>query len=411
MGSLNQTITRWQGVGLMATTLLGTGVFILPQLTIDSAGDLAVWTWVLLVLAILPLAWVFAELGRRFSHAGGPAFFVQEAFGVCYGHMVGLMFLCVVPLGAPAALMMTFEFLKPLITLSPLQSIIAQVSVIGVLFLLNLRGLQLSGKAQLLLTVVILAVVAAMLLALFFSEVTPVEPVASGNLNGAMGAVALAIWSFLGIEAVTHLSAEFKDVKKDFVPAVMIGIVLVGGIYILCTYLSLLAPNAELSMVDAFSLLLGPYGNWIIPVLGVASGLATVNVYFASAARLAWVLSKDGILPSQLTTLNQHGVPRNALMAVQCVAVSIMVGAYLMSQPFEAMVRWTNGVFVFIYAASMLSAWRLLPTKHRPMIMLGLVVCVIFAACLGLSMLYGGALALVLLAWLLVRPANVKVAV
>ena len=48
MTRLNQTITRWQGIGLIATTLLGTGVFILPQLTIVTAGDKAIWAWVIL---------------------------------------------------------------------------------------------------------------------------------------------------------------------------------------------------------------------------------------------------------------------------------------------------------------------------------------------------------------------------
>ena len=155
MTRLNQTITRWQGMGLIATTLLGTGVFIIPQLTIQHAGDHAIWAWVVLLLAILPLAYVFAELGRKFTHAAGPAYFVSQAFGQTAGRIIGLLFLFAVPPGAAAALIMTFKFLDPLITLSAQQAIIAELAVFLLLFFINRRGLQLSGRIQLGLTLII----------------------------------------------------------------------------------------------------------------------------------------------------------------------------------------------------------------------------------------------------------------
>jgi len=392
----------------MASTLLGTGVFILPQLTINEAGDWAVWTWALLVAAILPLTWVFAALSKHYSHAGGPAFFVQEAFGIRYGHMVGMMFACAVPLGAPAALMMTFEFLKPLITLTPLQAMLGQITVIGGMFLLNLKGMQLSGKAQLVLTLAIAGVVFTMIAAFLFSssDIAVSKEVAQGTSGGVMTAVALAIWGFLGIEAVTHLSAEFKDVKKDFVPAVMMGTALVGVVFMFCTYLSMFDPTADLAMVAAYQMLLGDSGPWVIGILGLVSGFATVNVYFASVARLVWVLSNDGVLPKQLRGLNQHGTPRNALLIVQAIAILIIIGTYVMSEPYEQIVRWVNGVFVFIYAASMLAAWRLLSQRHRPMIVLGLATCAVFVYCLGTSMIYGCLLAVGLFIWLKIVPSQ-----
>ncbi len=65
----------------MATTLLGTGVFILPQMTVAKAGSGALLAWALLTLAIIPVTLVFARLASRFPHAAGPAYFVERAFG------------------------------------------------------------------------------------------------------------------------------------------------------------------------------------------------------------------------------------------------------------------------------------------------------------------------------------------
>lgn len=406
MSRLNQTITRWQGMGLIATTLLGTGVFILPQLTIAVAGDKAPWAWGLLLLAILPLALVFAELGRRYTHAAGPAYFVELAYGKVAGRIIGLMFLFVVPLGAPAALIITFEFLKPLITLTPQQALTGELLVIALLFFANRRGLQLSGKVQLGLTLAILAVVVLMLGALFIAPqpapaVAVAVPIKSGSGHGILAAIGLAIWSFLGIEAVTHLASEFKDVKRDFIPAMLGGVTLVGLIFIGCTYLSMLAPTDSLAMVGAFELLLGDSGRWVIGLLGLICGIATVNVYFASLARLAWSFSHDGALPAALKPLNKHNVPAAALLSFLLLSALILVACYLLDQDFPAIVRWVNGAFVLVYGAAMLAAWKLLPKRYRPAVAAGLTACLVFAYSLGSAMAYALILAVVLSAWVL----------
>ncbi len=46
----------------MATTLLGTGVFILPQMTVAKAGSGALLAWALLTLAIIPVTWCLPVL-------------------------------------------------------------------------------------------------------------------------------------------------------------------------------------------------------------------------------------------------------------------------------------------------------------------------------------------------------------
>ncbi len=422
MTRLNQTITRWQGMGLVATTLLGTGVFILPQLTIAAAGDKAIWAWVILLLGILPLTFVFAELGRHFTHAAGPAYFVDRAFGALSGRIIGLLFLFSVPPGAAAALIMTFKFLEPVVMLTPEQQLCGELLVFLVLFFVNRQGLQLSGRVQMGLTLIILFVVSLMLVMTLIQ--TPVSiaietvrmtqnssdyaAANSGNLNnsfnnnvsinysGLMQAIGLAIWSFLGIEAVTHLASEFKDVKKDFIPASLIGVSLVGLIYIGCTWLSMLAPEHPLAMVGVFEMQFGNSGRWIIGGLGFISGIATINVYFASLSRLAWSFSNDGILPGQLRKLNQHRIPSTALISFIMISAMMLLLSYLAKMDFVVMAHWVNGSFVVVYSASMLAAWRLLDRRCRPSIVLGLLACAAFIYCLGIAMLYPLLLALVI---------------
>ena len=409
MTRLNQTITRWQGMGLIATTLLGTGVFILPQLTLAAAGSQAIWAWVLLLAAILPLTYVFAELGRHYTHAAGPAYFTERAFGSVTGRVAGLTFLFAIPPGTTAALIMTFEFLRPLVELTSGQRLTIELAAFAGLFFLNRRGLQISGKIQLILTLTIVAVVLAMLLAAFTAPqgtLSTQAPISSQTLQqtdsaiaghgGLMAAIALAVWSFLGIEAVTHLAGEFKDVKQDFIPASLGGVTLVGLIYIACTWLSTLVPEHSLAMVGAFELLIGDSGRWIIGLLGLISGLATVNVYFASTARLAWSFSQEGVLPNQLTQLNKHQVPSTALLIFILISAAILVISHFSQLDFVALAHWVNGCFVMIYTLSMLAAWKLLSKRHRPAIAIGLLACALFVISLGSAMAYAMILAAVI---------------
>ena len=385
-------IGRWHGAGLLATTLLGTSVFILPQMTVDIAGSTALWAWALLTLAILPVALVFAKLSSQFPHAAGPAFFVEKAFGLTAGRTIGMIFLFVVPLGAPAALIMTYQFVDAIFHLSEQSAIWVQLSFVVLLFISNFRGLQVSASLQLGLTFFITLVVASMLVGL---GVDPASTSAIGSISAPsnseliLAAAGLAFWSFLGIEAMSHLSGDFKDPKKDLVPAIMIGTVLVGLIYLVCTYLVLVVPsNTELHMVGSFDRLFGQGGQLIIGCLGIAGGLATVNVYTASLTRLMWSFANDGVLPKVLTYQNSHGVAVKALILILTVNSLVLTVTHFTGTDLEQLLNWVNGVFAVIYFASMLAAFKLLKRKYMPITALSCIFCALMFWGLGMSMSY-----------------------
>ena len=257
-------IGRWQGAALLATTLLGTSVFILPQMTIDIAASDALLAWLGLTLAIIPVALIFGQLAGKYPHASGPAFFVQKAFGVVAGRTIGMIFLLVVPLGAPAAILMTFQFVDSLISMPPVFQWLTQIGVLVLLFVLNYRGIQISAKLQLGLTFTIVAVV-AVLFGQSYSNNSPSLPVAllihDINIDLILVATGLAFWSFLGVEAMAHLANDFENPEKDLTPALLMGCGIVGLIYLACTYLQLQHPNNDnLAMVGVFNQLMGGYG-------------------------------------------------------------------------------------------------------------------------------------------------------
>jgi len=384
-------IGRWQGAGLMATTLLGTGVFILPQITIDIASNGALWAWLLLTLAIIPVTLVFGRLSSKHPHAGGPAHFVEKAFGDVLGRCIGLSFLLLIPFGSAAAIIITYQFLHALFPFSGTAVILVQLALIVLVSFINLKGVQVSAKLQFLLTLIILTIIVSMLAVSGYRP--PAQSLSSllshSDMQSVMSAAGIAFWSFLGVEAMSHLATDFKDPKRDMLPAMMIGTVLVGGIYLVCTYLLLVIPNTSaLGFVDVFDHLLGGFGAQVIGILGVASGLAAINVYIAGASKLLYSFSREGVLPKYFDRINQRNVPVRALILISLAMIGALLFSYAFDQDLEQLIAWTNGVFVFIYSAAMLAAFKLLSKKYQPVILLSCLFFIGIGYSIGTDMLY-----------------------
>ncbi|GLP97609.1 L-methionine/branched-chain amino acid transporter [Paraferrimonas sedimenticola] len=404
---------RWQGAGLMATTLLGTGVFILPQMTLTAAGEQALLAWGLLTMLLIPVTLVFGRLSGVLPHAAGPAYFVERAFGVSLGRAIGLVFLLVVPIGAPAALLMTFEFVTSLIPLTGLSLLAGQLLALVLLWLINARGIVVSARLQFGLTLVIVTVVVLLLTTLGGNA----QPVSAQSLLNAdsyspmLAAAGIAFWSFLGIEAMSHLSKEFRQPERDMLPAMLMGVVLVGLIYLACCYLLLGYPlDSGLAMVHAFDAQIaswsGVSGAWVIGVLGSASGLATVNVYAAGTSRLIASFAEQGVLPKSLAKTNPQGAPLRALTALLSVIALVLALVSWLALPLHQLIEWANGVFVLIYLATMLAATRLLSRRYQSLAWAGCIPCLAIGWALGLQLAY--ALVALALAFALVQLARRK---
>ncbi len=71
-----------QLLALGVNGIVGVGIFFTPATVAASApGFAGVWVFLLTGLAVVPVAFAFAVLGRRFDQDGGPVVFARAAFG------------------------------------------------------------------------------------------------------------------------------------------------------------------------------------------------------------------------------------------------------------------------------------------------------------------------------------------
>ncbi|MBR9882496.1 MAG: L-methionine/branched-chain amino acid transporter [Oceanospirillales bacterium] len=416
MSRLTQDLSLSQGVGLLTTSLLGTGIFIVPAVAASQAGEASLWAWLLLILMVLPIAFTFAQLGKRFPHAGGAPSLIGRAFGPRMERGIAFMFLAVIPVGLPAALKMASGFWHALTDLTPGEELITQLLSLGLMLALGRRPARASGKIQTGIAVLIIATVAAIWWAgdLPSAEV-PVLSLADFSWGALPAALAVMFWCFVGIEAFTHLGEEFRNPQRDFPLALLIGVVLAGLVYwaFSVAVLSFGVYGDAQTNGASLPLLIGQL--WGVKLSGFAAMIgylacfASINIYVQGFARLVWSLADEGKLPSALAQRNGHGVPGRALNLVIAGCVISVVLAWWNTVPVDELIRYANGIFVLVYLFSMAAGWMLLRGVWRYLAGLSTLLCAVTMLTLGMQMLYAIA---VLLGFLLLghlrRPLILK---
>lgn len=160
MSRLNQELSLLQGIGLLSTSLLGTGIFVVPALAATAAGGASLWAWVLLIALVLPVAFTFAQLGRSFPHAGGAPHLIGRAFGPRSERVSALLFLAALPVGLPAALNISTGFFQALFDMGRGEALAIQLATLGAMLWLGQRPAKASGMVQGAIAIAIIATVA-----------------------------------------------------------------------------------------------------------------------------------------------------------------------------------------------------------------------------------------------------------
>ncbi|HBL6080005.1 TPA: L-methionine/branched-chain amino acid transporter [Enterobacter hormaechei] len=394
MNGLRQELGLAQGIGLLSTSLLGTGVFAVPALAALVAGNNSLWAWPVLIVLVFPVAIVFAILGRHFPSAGGVAHFVGMAFGPRMKRVTGWLFLSVIPVGLPAALHIATGFGQALFGWHDEQLLLAEIGTLAIVWWVGSRGASSSANLQTLVAVLIVALIVAIW---FAGDITvadiPFPAINDIDHAQLFAALSVMFWCFVGLEAFAHLASEFKQPERDFPRALMFGLMLAGTVYWACTVLVLHFNAFSEEKAAAASLpgivvqLFGVKALWVACVIGYLACFASLNIYIQSFARLVWsqALYKPD---SPLSRLSKRQLPVNALNTVLGCCVVSSLAIYLLDINLDALIVYANGIFIMIYLLCMLAGCRLLKGRFKALAAVGCVLCLMLLAMVGWKSVY-----------------------
>ena len=374
--SFRKVITVRHAVAIYVSSVLGAGILVIPGLAARTAGAGSLLAWALVSLASYPFAFTFSRLSARNPTSGGIYAFAREAFGHGVSSMTAWLFVAWVGLGAPAITLAAGTYLAYAFPISGPEVYAVAAGILLLAYGINLRGIRLSGRVQVAVVTLMVAIlalgVAASSPGIRVSNFAPLFP--DGVVSVGV-ASALIVWSYLGYENVSNIAEEFKDPKRDFGRSVTVSVVLISALYMAVAF-TVVGTGAYLSgggvtpFADMMSKVFGSYGGVVVSLFAVLIIFSTVNAYTAGMGRVVYAAASDGNLPRFLARVDpKTGVPQRALVALLAIIMVSLTIYYLAGIDVQSAFLATSGVAVLTYVVGSASGIRLLKGKGREMVL------------------------------------------
>lgn len=385
---LRKAITLRHAVALYVSSVLGSGVLVLPGLAAKLAGPASLVAWVLLGLASYPFAYTFASLSARKPESGGVYAFAREAFGphaaAAAGRLFGLWFIA----GAPAVTLIAASYLGYAFPMSKLEMYLIGYAVIFIPYVINLRGIVFSNRIQL---GIVVAILALLVIAVAFSigsvRLSSFVPFLPAGLLPVGTAAALIFWSYLGYENVSNVAEEFRDPKRDFHRSVVLSVVVIGLLYLSVAFVTVgtkayEAGGSVAPFAAIFSRVLGGYGAAGTSILALVIIFGTVNAYMAGMSRVALAVARDGALPRIFAEVSgKTGAPTRALTLLTGLSLAVLIFYYVFDVNLTTALLIPSGAAVLVYVIGSAAGAKLLKDhgflKALPWISLAISVAVL----------------------------------
>ena len=416
---LRKAMTMRYAVALYLSSVLGSGILVLPGLAAQKAGPASLVAWIALSLVSYPLAYTFASLSARRPESGGVYSFARESLGPGAANAVGWLFILWYVTGAPAVTVVAASYLAYAFPFTRTDIfLIAAILTLGA-FLVNYRGIVVSSRVQL---AVIIAIVGLLVTAVVASapsinpaNFTPFFP--NGFVPIGVSA-ALIFWSYLGYENVSNVAEEFKNPKRDFQRSILFSVVVIGTLYISVAIATIgtrayAAGGSVAPFAAILSNALGIYGAIGTAILAVIIIFGTMNAYTTGISRVIYATAKDGGLPKLLDRVNSKTrVPDRALILLLGLSWITLLLFYEFDVPLETELLIPSGAAILVYIIGSSSGIKLLKVKSAKKLFpwISFVISIVMLSFVGWPLIF--ALALTLFGFLYRRrgPETAQVA-
>ncbi|MDQ6771934.1 MAG: APC family permease [Candidatus Dormibacteraeota bacterium] len=306
-------------LGLRAVTLFGLA-YLAPLIVLGTFGVLAqksagttASAYLLSLVAMLFTAYSYGKMAARFPIAGSAYTFTRRSIGSRIGFMIGWAILLdyfFIPMAiwliGAAFLNAAFPAVPPWLWIIGFIALTSGLNLVGVRLAANVNSLLMVFQLSVLGIFILLSlrhVVGIGGAGAAFSGAPWLNP--QTTLAGVAAGAALAAYSFLGFDAVTTMTEEAVNPTKTIPRAILLIILLGGGMFILASYATqLVHPGGVFKSVDsaAFDIAKTIGGDlWSSIFLGgliLAQFTSGISAQ-AAVSRLLYAMGRDSVLPKR----------------------------------------------------------------------------------------------------------------
>ena len=317
----HRVIGFWRGWSIAVGCAIGSGIFMMPTL-LAPYGLLGFGGWLIAGSGSILVALTMARLVKRIPRTGGPYVYVNEGLGSFAGFIIAWTY-WVACISAIAGISIAFVgylgFFVPIISDSPIHSLLASMLLVWIIVILNIRSLEGSSKFQLISTLLkLLPLIFMIFLGMLnfnLDNLPELNPTDLHPISLLATVTTLVMWSFIGIETAT-VPADNVINPQETIPKILIAsVVTVLIVYFLVSIaIAAIVPTSELINSTApFSLaatkILGLTGGTIISIGALISTLGSLNANTLTAGNISLAAARDGLLPARFMSLTKTGTP------------------------------------------------------------------------------------------------------
>ena len=344
-------------------TAVGWGSLVMPgTMFLPKAGPLGTTIGVFVGAAIMAvIAWNYHYMTRRYPGPGGAFAFASQTFGVDHGFLCAwflcLTYMAIVWANATALTIVArclfgdalrFGFRYSIAGYNVyLGDILLPGAAILVAAAINCRR-RLAGSVETVLAVLFAVGIAVCFGAAVFrcggdlrAAAPAFAPDGTAPVSQVLKIVALAPWFYVGFEAISNLSGEFRFSRRKTFQVMVSAVVTSAFAYAFLVVLPALAPGdaggwpasvahlsghvgaPSLPTFAAASRVLGRVGTVVIGVTALAAIFTNLVGNMTVSSRLLGAMADDGLLPARLGAKGADGTPTAAVLFVAGVSLLI----------------------------------------------------------------------------------------
>ena len=369
----------WSVFALVIGSQVGSAIFLLPA-TLAPYGFLGVLGWVGSGCGAIALAVVFAALCTRYPKTGGPHVYAEQAFGKVAAFFTGWTYWIISWVGTTVVVVASIGYLSPFIGAQhPLVYFLFEALLVLFIVLLNLRGVQVAGRVELMLAILksIPRILIPFCALWFFSPKNFViqEPSTTVDFFQLLGrTMLLTLWGFIGLESATAPAGAVENPSKTIPRAIVLGTLSVALIYVFnsIALMGLIPGNVLMSSkapyVDATQLIFG--GSWylIISIMTALVCISNLNAWTLISGQIALGLAEDNFFPDTFARKNRYDAPKWGLIVSSAGVVPLLFLTMHenMAYQISMIIDFSVTAFLFIYLISALGFLKLLVQQKEP---------------------------------------------
>jgi APA family basic amino acid/polyamine antiporter len=271
---------------------------------------------------------------------------------------------------------------------------------------INLSGVKNMGSVQLWTSILkFIPLVFMSTVGLFFistGNFTPWNISGQSNVAAIGGAMALCLFSYLGVETAAVAAAKVRDPDRNVPRSTILGTLGTAVVYLLSlTAVFGIVPSATLAdssapyATAANDIFGGTWAGYLMAALVVISGFGALNGWTMICAEMPLAAEADGLFPEAFGRISKRAVPAFGIISSTVLASIAMVLSYMGSAGytvFNTLVFMSGITAAIPYAFSALAQikWRIADNRpvHTPRFARDIIVAVIALVFSVLFILY-----------------------